>query len=368
MGRHEFQKKKEIMTKYLLILILAGSILASCTVEEAKDLDRFMIYEKQDELTEFRLSWKTNGLADEGTTSDIWLYISESEDMDDAAVSQLLGKLSVSGFDYRGYQRIVPSRRSELFDAYRYYVGVAYNGLNNPDNVTFPLTIEYSIEIVNQKTNDVLKTIDGTFTIEEAKSALTRIEYVYTLDFFENSPETEYRNYSLRQLSEEIVIERQSDVTRTNVFVATKPLYVDLLWKTDGGVKGYRKVDLDLHLHNTNNTAIETYADLDDGSASETNYEGFTISVDEDYLQQNATERIGFSLYELEGNLNAAAVDYTFIVYQYDGNIKRMSFSGSFNSPPLNPDPWTFYFVANLKRTGETYTISKLASPFVWTP
>jgi hypothetical protein len=349
---------------FMFVLTTAGF---SCSVEEAPELDHLMIYEKPDEHTEIKLSWKVNGQADEGSVADIMLYISESVDMSEAQLSESLGKVSVSYFDFLGNQRIVPSRKSDMFNAYRYYVGIAYHGLNNPAGVSFPLEIDYKIEIANEATGAVITTIEDTFVIESSDRELTNIKYTYTLDFFENEPETSHQNYSLRELAEPIIVQRESDVERTNTFVASKNLYAELQWKVNGETSGFEKIDMDLVLHNTANTNIDDLGDLDAVSAVDNSYEGFTIFPDNTYFTPPAPERIGFYFYE-NYSTEPAAVEYTFILYQFDGNIKRHVISGSFETPPVEPNVGTFYFVANIRKIDDTYVVEPLATPMQWTP
>jgi hypothetical protein len=351
----------------IFVILLLSSAGFSCSVEEATELDHFMIYEKPDEHTEIKLSWKLNGQADEGAVADIMLYISESEDMSEAQLSESLGKVSVSFFDFMGNQRIVPSRKTDMFDAYRYYIGIAYHGLNNPGGVSFPLEIDYRIEIANEATGAIIRTIEDNFIIESANQDLTNIKYTYTLDFFENSPETSYQNYSIRKLSEPIIVKRESDVERTNTFVTSKNLYAELQWKVNGEVKGFEKIDMDLVLHNTANTNIDDIGDLDEFSAVEDSYEGFTIFPDNTYFNPPAPERLGFYLYDTFA-AEPANVEYAFILYQFDGNIKRYAISGSFQTPPVEPNVGTFYFVANIRKVDGTYVAQPLATPMEWTP
>jgi hypothetical protein len=357
-----------IKRAYLVFLTSLLAVLSSCSVDEAPELDHTLIYEKADEHIELRLRWKANGKADEGMLTDVMLYISRSKDMDNAALDESLGQLTISYPDYYGHERIVPSNRY-LFDAYRFYVGVAYHGLASANApVSFPLTLDYVIDIVNQKTGDTLRSIEKSMVIASNEPNKTRIAYVYSLDVIENEPETEFRNYSFRELEQPITISRESDVQLTNTFSTEKNLYADLIWKVNGEVKAYRNIDLDLFLHDTNNTNVVNFDDLDDYSSSEDSYEGIMIAPDNNYFKDGIPEKLGFYLFD---NINAstpATVEFMYTLYSIDGKIKRCRVSGSFVTPPVEANNGTFYFHANITKNGNTYTVIPLSPALTWTP
>lgn len=363
---------KSILT-YLFLLSFVW--LSGCAVEEAPSLDHAIIQEKEDELVEYQLRWKVNGEEDEGFVADMLLYFSESEDMDDAVLSESLGKVTLSYQDFYGHQRIVPSYREDIFNAYRYYLGAAFHGMNNPDaSVSFPLHIEYAIDIVNQKTGVIIKTIEGDFEVTESMKSKTTVHYTYTMDVVQESEhsldhweEGHPQIFSLRQLAEPITVSRESDVVRTNTFANDANLHVELLWKVNGQGHGFEEVDLDLFAHDTNNSNIFFPEDLDFHSRYAGVYEGFTVSPSATFLKLGVPEKVGFNFCgkELAG---AATIDYMLNVYQIDGKIKRKTIFGSFTSPPAAADEMTFYFPASITRTTGSYTIQTITPTQVWKP
>lgn len=355
--------------KEILIAFAGLSMLVfGCSVEEAPPLEHLTIHEKPDQRIELRLHWTVNGHRDDGMVADMMLYISRSKDMTDATLDERLSQLTPSYFDFYGNHRIIPSSRY-LFHAYRFYVGAAYHGLTDPNaDVDFPMNITYTIDVVDQKTGDILHSMEGAMAIQHHTSGTTRIEYLYTMDVIENEPETDYRNYSFRQLAEPITIIRNSDAQYTDTFSTEANLYVELLWTVNGKTPGYSSADLDLFLHDTNDANITSYDDFHAWSLSGDSYEGFRIDPDNAYFSNGIPEKLGLSFYDIAASETPATIEYLYRIYAYDGTIKRYTIRGQFECPPTTPHPNTYYFHAEIIRNGSTYTVVPLNTPLVWQP
>ncbi len=352
--------------KYLFASVIA-TLLCACSVDDDIDLGRILIYEKSDDQIDLTLSWKINGEDDDGMLADMMLYISRSADMSDAAISPLLGNLTISYPDYYGNQLIFPSNRY-MFDAYRFYLGVGFHGITSPDlAVNYPIRIDYTIIVSSRKTGQELHRIEKTMTVEQADAGQTVAEYPYTIDVIENEPETDHRNYSFRELEKPVRLVRENDVQKTQTFAADKNLYADLTWWVNGEFKGYRKIDLDLFIHDTGNTNIESFADLDDMSASEDSYEGIRIAPENTYFKDGIPEKLGFYFFDNVSG-EPATVKYLYTFYAIDGKIKRHFVEGTFTTPPVLPNQGTFYFHINIVKNGDVYEVSELPEPLIWTP
>ncbi len=353
--------------KRYLFASMAAAALTACAVDDDIDLDRLLVYEEPDDQIDLTLSWKVNGEDDDGMLTDMMLYITRSTDMDDASISPLLGNLTYSYPDYYGNQLIFPSNRY-MFDAYRFYLGVGFHGTTLPDaGITYPIRVDYTITISSRKTGKELRSIKRTMTVEAAEAGKTITEYPYTIDVIENEPETDYRNYSFREIISPLRIVRESDIQRTQTFAADKNLYVDLTWWVNGEYKGFRKIDLDLIIHNTQNTNVTSFEDLDGASATEDGYEGIRIGPENTVFKNGIPEKIGFYFYD---NINGApaTIKYLYAFYSFDGKIKRHYVSGTFNTPAIQPNQGTFYFHVDVVKSGDVYEVTELSSPLVWTP
>src|SRR5688572_8669093 len=102
-------KRSNDMRKLIYILTCFLFVAGCSDVEPAPEVDYFMIREKNEELTEIRLKWKTNGIEDHGTMADVMLYLVEADDMSESIPGTSLNKISLSTIDFKGGQYIVPS-------------------------------------------------------------------------------------------------------------------------------------------------------------------------------------------------------------------------------------------------------------------
>lgn len=351
-------------TQFLRYISLLLLVLTGCQeVEEAPALDQIIFNENTDKgRLEMNLTWTINNVKDDGMIADLNIYLSSS-DWDYTELDESLSAVNISTMDFLGGTRIIPSLRT-LKDFNRYFIGVAFNGVLPSVTVTYPLSIKYALKL---SLGDEEKTIAGEFIIENAtQNTFTKVEYPYTLDIQETSQE-EYKSYIIRQLETPIVLSRPADVENTNTFSAAKNLYVEMVWKANGQVKGFEHSDLDLYLHDINNTEVENADDLDFYSLSQNSYERITVVPGNAFFTQGVPEKIGFYLYEHFGSI-PVTVDYVFKIYSYDNKIKRATVYGSFTSPPIAEDDGKFYFPAEVTLNGTTYTFQQLPSVLQWQP
>lgn len=351
------------------VLILLCIALGCTEVEQAPDLDQAIFVEDEAKgILEMNLKWKVNGISDDGMMSDLSLYLSRSNS-DYTELDPSLSAVNLSSFDFSGGARMTPSTRT-LRDAYRYYIGVAFNGiLPAAQSISFPITISYSIEIYYQNIPEEVKIIEGKFVITESDLSKTRVEYLYTMDIIDSENEAEFKSYSIRRLVQPIQITRISDVENTDTFSAEKTLYIEMVWKVNGIAQGYTAVDLDLFLHDTNNTNIQNFTDLDFFSTREALFERILVEPSSAKFKQGIPEKLGFYFFSKNGSPSSTLnVDYMYKVYSYDGKIKRFVVYGSFISPPVLEHTGKFYFAADITRNGTTYKIQKLTPVFQWQP
>lgn len=352
-------------TRFVRIACLFLIVYTGCQeVDEAPELDQIIFEESAEKgQLEMNLTWTVNNVKDDGMIADLNVYLSSS-DWDYTELDESLSAVNISTMDYYGGTRIIPSRRT-LKDFNRYFIGVAFNGVLPNATVTYPLSIKYSLML--SLSNEV-KVFEGEFTIASAdQNALTKVEYPYTMDIKETPQEAEHKSYIVRQLETPIVLSRPADVENTNTFSAEKNLYIEMVWKVNGEVRGFEQGDLDLYLHDINNTDVENSDDLDFYSLSEDGYERITVTPGNSFFKQGVPEKVGFYLYQKSGT-SPASVEYVYKIYSYENKIKRYTLYGSFTSPPVVEDDGSFYFNADVTLNGTTYTVQQLPSVVQWQP
>lgn len=354
----------------VLFLLSLGMYLVACQeVEPSPALDSLVFIENETKGNlELNLTWTVNGVKDDGMLADLSIYLSESQEIDVWALDETLSAVNFSNFDYYGGTRMAPTKRS-LPDFYRYYIGVAFNGiLPSPQSVTYPLTISYTLKVYLENAPDEGKIITGSMVITTADLTKTKVVYPYTLDINESKDDAEYKSYSLRQLETPILVTRVSDIENTDTFSSTKSLFIDMVWKVNGVAKGFSHADLDMFLHDTNNTNIQNFDELDFSSASSDSYEKIQVDASSTLLKAGVPEKIGFYFFEKKAATELATVEYMYKIYSYDGKIKRFTVYGSFTSPPIMEDDGSFYFGAAITKTNATYKVQKLTPVVKWLP
>lgn len=353
-------------TTFLKTVIFLSLLLTSCqAVDEAPVLQQ-IIFEESDEKgqLEMNLTWTVNNVQDDGMVADLNIYLSSS-DLDYTELDESLSAVNISTTDYSGGTRIIPSRRT-LKDFNRYFIGVAFNGILPDAVVTYPLSIKYSLKLF---LGEELNVIEGEFVLHNAdQNALTRVEYAYTLDIKESSQEAEHKSYIVRQLETPIVLSRPSDVNNTHTFSAEANLYIEMVWKVNGQTHGFELIDLDLYLHDINDTDIQDADDLDFQSLSENSYERIVVDPANSSFVQGVLEKLGFYLYQDMTGTAPVNVEYVYKIYSYENKINRFAIHGSFTSPPVVEDDGSFYFGADITRNGSIYTIEKLPAVVQWQP
>jgi hypothetical protein len=341
-------------------------VFASCQeVDEAPELDQIVFEESTEKgQLEMNLTWTVNDVKDDGMIADLNIYLSSS-DWDYTELDESLSAVNISTMDFYGGTRIIPSLRT-LKDFNRYFIGVAFNGVLPSATVSYPLSINYSLRL---SLGNEVKLIEGEFMIASAdQNTITQVEYPWTMDIMENPQEAEYKSYIVRQLEKPIVLSRPADVENTNTFSAEKNLYIEMVWKINGEIRGFERGDLDLYLHDINNTDVENSDDLDFYSLSENSYERITVVPGNTSFTQGVPEKIGFYLFQDMSGTSPMLVEYVYKIYSYENKIKRHTLSGSFTSPPVAEDDGSFYFYADITLNGTTYIVQQLPSVVMWQP
>ena len=341
-----------------------------CSVHEEPNVYHEVIAETPETgQVEIQLTWSVNGVPDDGMLVGMDLYVSRSEDMDDASVINGLQSLNVGSLNIYGGRRMVPSTRY-MFPAYRFFLGAAFNGVRDKSaSLTYPLNIQYQIKIFFQKSKKEIKTITGNLMVASADVDQTVVEYKHSMDIIyeDGEEEAQYRKYSIREIANPILLTRKRDVVDTTAFSSSSTLYIDLLWRSNGNSPGYKNIDLDLILHDINNTNVTGYSDLDAYSASSDSYEEIAVLSTDTYCKEGIPEKLGWYFYNNEQGLSST-VDYMLRVYSYDTKIKEHLYFGSFTTPPVQPKQGAFYFNINVTRSGDSYVVEDLPSVLEWTP
>lgn len=352
--------------RFLTFITLFLILFTGCQeIEEAPELDQIIFEENADEgQMEMSLTWTVNDVKDDGMIADLNIYLSSS-DWDYTELDESLSAVNISTMDFTGGTSIIPTRRVLRYFN-RYFIGVAFNGILPGAAVTYPLSVKYALRL---SLGDKVKVVEGEFVIADAgQNSMTRVEYPYTMDIQETLQEAEYKSYIVRQLETPIILSRPADVENTNVFSAEKNLYIEMVWKVNGEVRGFERSDLDLHLHDTNNTDVQNPDDLDFSSFSGNSYERITVLPGNAFFRQGIPEKIGFYFYEQISGTSPVTVEYVYKVYAYESRIKRFTVRGSFTSPPVAEDDGSFYFSADVTLSGTTYTVQQLPSVMHWQP
>jgi hypothetical protein len=354
--------------KYALtILVMSLLIAISCSTEEAVETDHILLHEDATKgKMKINMQWTVNGEKDDGTKTDVSLYLTRSI-YEDKSVRTGIDMIRFGSSDLYGGKTITPTGfDDEMYDFYRYYVGVAFNGVVTEDPVSFPLTINYSIDISFENDPAVAKNIQGEFVVTEEEATITKISYQYFFDITESEADVTYRSYSWKKMDEPALISRESDVIETTTFTNEELLTAELTWTVDGEVAGYENADLDLVIHNTN-TAASNMEGLDFHTATD-HYERITIAALDPTFKTNIPERVGF--YFRSAGTTPVAIKYQVKIIQRGGEagtrLRRFIVNGSFTSPPQVADNGKYYFVANISRAGNIYTAKKLASVLEW--
>jgi hypothetical protein len=371
MGRFSIQEEKEgaMRTQFVILFLIFFISFSGCQeVVEAPELDQFIFDETEAKgQLEMNLSWTVNGVKDDGMIADLNIYLSSS-DIDYTELDESLSAVNISTTDYHGGTRIIPSGRT-LKDFNRYFIGVAFNGILPGATVTYPLTIRYSLKFFLSTESNEPTITEGEFVVTSPEmNEVTNVKYFYTMDIKETDPEAEYKGYIIRQLETPIVLSRPSDVEITDTFSATKNLYVEMIWKVNGQVQGFKLGDLDLYLHDINDTDIEDADDLDFYSLSESTYERIVVGPANTFFAQSVPEKLGFYFYSDMTDATPVNVEYLYKVYSYESKIKRFTVYGSFTSPPVIENDGSFYFGADITLNGAVYTVQKLPAVVQWQP
>lgn len=351
---------------YFIVTILLLSF-GCADVDEPVALEHFMVNEtEKDGQLEFSLRWKVNGVADDGMVADVNIYLSPSKGIDSSEKDEALGNTHIVVSGYYGALTMIPSRKS-LPDFYRYYIGVAFNGVILED-VTYPLAITYELVISQPNIESPLKVITGEFDIDNAADASkTFVDYQYRMDINDGPDTDAYRSYSIRQLENSIAESRVSDVVNTTTFPGEN-LNIDFHWKANGG-KGFEKVDLDLYLHDIAKDDVNSSDDLEESSANEDAYE--RIATDGSKFSPGVIRKLGYYYFQnLEGS-TPMEVEYMYKAYSFSNNkLRRFVKYGSFNVSNIQANNGNFYFDANLTWNSVTkeFKITPLASTLVWNP
>jgi hypothetical protein len=371
MGRFSIQEEKEGTMKArfeLLFLIFFVSFSGCQEAEKAPALDQIVFDENEEKgQMEMNLTWTVNGVKDDGMIADLNIYLSSS-DTDYTELDESLSAVNISTTDYLGGTRIIPSGRS-LKDFNRYFIGVAFNGILPGATITYPLTVKYSLKFFLDTEPNKATVTEGEFVVTSPEmNEVTNVEYRYTMDIKETEPEAEYKGYIIRQLEIPIVISRSSDVEITDTFSATKNLYIEMIWKVNGETQGFDLGDLDLYLHDINDTDIENSDDLDFYSLLETSYERIVVDPATTLFTQAVPEKLGFYFYADMTTTSPVTIEYVYKIYSYESKIKRFTVYGSFISPPVVEDDGSFYFDADITLNGTVYTVQKLPEVVQWQP
>lgn len=352
--------------KYALT-ILTSFLIFSCSTQEGIEADHILVHENAAQgKMRINMEWTVNGEKDDGLKTDVSLYITRSI-YEDKSKRAALDFVRFGIADLYGGKTITPTGLDDdMYDFYRYYVGVAFNGVVSENPLSFPLTIHYSIDVRYENDPAVLKNIQGDLTISQDEAALTKVVYPYYFDITDSGPTEEFHSYSWRQMAEPAVITRVSDALETTTFTNDEPLTAELTWSVDGDASGYEDADLDLVIHNTN-TAASTMTDLD-FHASTDHYERIVIAAEEPIFKTNIPERVGF--YFRNAGSSPVTINYQFKITQRGGEagvyLRRFIVTGSFTSPPQTADNGKYYFIANISRAGSIYTTKELASVMEW--
>lgn len=371
MGRFSIQEEKEsaMRTRFVKLFLIFFIALSGCQeVDEAPALDQHVFNETEaGGQMEMNLTWTVNGVKDDGMIADLNIYLSSS-DIDYTELDESLSAVNISTPDYHGGTRIIPSGRS-LKDFNRYFIGVAFNGILPNATVVYPLTIRYSLSFFLGTESNKATVVEGEFVVSSAEmNEMTKVEYLHTMDIQDSEPEAEYRSYIIRQLETPIVLSRPSDVENTDSFSAAKPLYIEMIWKVNGQVQGFGLSDLDLYLHDVNDTDIEDPDDLDFYSLLESSYERIVVDPANTFFSQTVPEKLGFYFYSDMTGTAPVNVEYLYKIYSYESKIKRFTVFGSFTSPPVVEDDGSFYFGADITLNGSVYTVQKLPAVVQWQP
>jgi hypothetical protein len=345
------------------------ALLWSCSdVEPVSKVDNFVVQETEaDGNMELQLTWTVNGVRDDGMVTDLNIYLAQSFDIDNMERNPAFQSIRKSSMNFPGGARMIPTTR-DLFDARRYYIGVAFNGVL-PTGVTYPIAIDYQLTITQPNVEGPIRVIPGQFLIESGADATkTFVHYSHTLDIADSAPDAPYLKYFIRALAQPVHEMRESDVTITNTFDSRSYLYIDFYWKTAAGDHGYEPIDLDLYLHDITKTNVEDFSDMEESSANEDKYE--RIATDTTHFISNKTRKLGYYFFDNMSD-ETATVQYMYKVYTLTGSkIRRFTQFGSFSTPPITEHNGSFYFTADVvwnKNTKE-FKITPLASPLKWTP
>lgn len=355
--------------KFSTLFSVALLVLAGCTIHEEPQVYHDIVTETiESGQIEAQLTWTVNGEPDDGMLADMDLFMSRSKDMEDAEIINGTNNGSVGSLNFYGGRRMIPSNLY-MYPAYRFFLGVTFNGILDPSaSLTYPLHVQYQIKLFFRESKKEIKTITGDIAVESEDLNKTIAEYKHTIDILDQEGEdVQYRKYSFRELSVPILLKRESDVLRTTTFPATKNLYIDLLWRSNGKNLGYTKIDLDLYLHDTNNTNVTTSEDLDESSASTYSYERIIVPTTNTYFKEGIPERVGWYFYNKQAGINST-VDYMVRIYAYDAKILKHVYYGSFTTPPIQPLDGSFYFSVNITRMGDNYVVQDMPSVMKWTP
>src|SRR5437899_1687783 len=124
----------------ICFLIAFVALVSSCKKEEIKvsGPQSFVINESKDKgQMRVDLSWSINGIPDDGTSSELMLYISPSEENNFTKLDESFSAAYKSLYNYNGKELVYPSGWNLEKLIHRYYLGVVYNG--NYSSSTGPL-------------------------------------------------------------------------------------------------------------------------------------------------------------------------------------------------------------------------------------
>ncbi|RAV98521.1 hypothetical protein [Pseudochryseolinea flava] len=359
------------MKKHILLIILVAAIFCTrcASVDDPVPMEHFMVNENaNDGQLEFVLTWTVNGERDHGMTADLAIYLAPSTGIEFSKKNDDLSTAYISTFDHYGGVRVVPSQR-ELPDFYRYYIGVAFNGIVSPD-IVYPATIDYQLVMKQRNQDEPLKIITGTYNINSSSDAAkTFVNYDFRMDVNESPFDAEHRSYSIRELEKPLRENRVSDVINTTTF-GSQTLYIDFFWKTNNDEHGYHNVDLDLYLHNIAKDDIETSEDLEEGSTNESSYERIVTTPAN--FTPGVARKVGFYFFDNIQKTTPITVQYMYKVYSFSNKkFQRFVKHGSFSVPAdIAPNNHKFYFDADItwNEGAKEFKVTPLATTYVWVP